>query len=177
MSLFHPIQSPGLLFSSVTIFSETVGLFWANVQPVARPLPKHRTTQTQDKSIHTPNIHALSWIRTYDPSVRESDDSSCLRPLGYCDRLQVNIPHAISFCYGLRYSLLAYDSNNTDSSTLVLSRCRLTTISQLAHGWLTSVRARVRITLRLAVYCQSVRLGFKSLEDHNIFYSTEPLRS
>jgi hypothetical protein len=32
------------------------------------------------------NIHALSGIRTHDPSVRASEDSSCLRPHGHCDR-------------------------------------------------------------------------------------------
>jgi hypothetical protein len=52
---------------------------WASDQPVARPLPTHRTAQTQNKRIHTPNIH--------DPSVRVSEDSSCLSPRGYCDRL------------------------------------------------------------------------------------------
>jgi hypothetical protein len=39
---------------------------WTNDQLVARPLPKHRTTQTQNKHIHTLNIHALSGIRTHD---------------------------------------------------------------------------------------------------------------
>jgi hypothetical protein len=56
---------------------------------VGRPLPKHRTTQTQNKRIHTPNSHALLGIRTHDPSVRASEDSLCLRPRGYCDRLSV----------------------------------------------------------------------------------------
>jgi hypothetical protein len=55
-------------------------------QPVARPLPKHRT-QKQNKHIHTPNIHALSGIRTHDHNVRASEDSSCLSQRGYCDRL------------------------------------------------------------------------------------------
>jgi hypothetical protein len=32
-------------------------------------------------------VHALSGIRTHDPSVRASEDSSCLRPRSYCDRL------------------------------------------------------------------------------------------
>jgi hypothetical protein len=31
-------------------------------------------------------MHALSGIRTHDPSVRVSEDSSCLRRRGYCDR-------------------------------------------------------------------------------------------
>jgi hypothetical protein len=35
---------------------------------------------------HT-DIHALSEIRTQDPSVRANEDSSCLRPRGHCDRL------------------------------------------------------------------------------------------
>jgi hypothetical protein len=36
-----------------------------------------------DKHRHTPNIHALCGIRTHDPSLRASEDSSCLRPLDY----------------------------------------------------------------------------------------------
>jgi hypothetical protein len=60
---------------------------WTGDQPVARPLPKHRTTPTQNKCIHTPNIHDLSGIRTHDHSLRASEDSSFLRPRGYCDRL------------------------------------------------------------------------------------------
>jgi hypothetical protein len=53
---------------------------WTSDQPFAKHLPKHRTTQTQNKRIHTPNIHALNRIRTHDPSVRASEDNSCLRP-------------------------------------------------------------------------------------------------
>jgi hypothetical protein len=44
-------------------------------QLVARPLPTHRTTQTQNKRT---DIHASSWIRTNDPSVRVGEDCSCL---------------------------------------------------------------------------------------------------
>jgi hypothetical protein len=54
--------------------------------PWTSPLPKYRTTQTQNKHVHTPNIHALCGIRTHEPSFRASEDSSCLRPLGYCYR-------------------------------------------------------------------------------------------
>jgi hypothetical protein len=60
---------------------------WTSDQLVAWPLHKHRTRQTQNKHIHTPNIHALCGIRTHDPSFRASEDSSCLRQLDYCDRL------------------------------------------------------------------------------------------
>jgi hypothetical protein len=56
---------------------------WTGDQPVTRPLPTHRTTQTE--KTHT-NIHALSRIRTHDLSVRASEDSSCFIGRGHCDR-------------------------------------------------------------------------------------------
>jgi hypothetical protein len=65
--LFQPIQGPGLLFSSVIIFTDG-RTPWASDQLVARPLPKHRATQTQNKHIHTPNIHALSGFRATMPA-------------------------------------------------------------------------------------------------------------
>jgi hypothetical protein len=40
---------------------------WTSDQPVARPLSKHRSTQTQNKQIHILNIHALCEIRTTIP--------------------------------------------------------------------------------------------------------------
>jgi hypothetical protein len=53
-------------------FSQTVGLLGPSTsdQLVERPLSNHMTTQTQNKRIHTPNIYALSEIRTHDSSVR-----------------------------------------------------------------------------------------------------------
>jgi hypothetical protein len=50
---------------------------WTSVKLVARPLPKHRATQTHNKYIHIPNIHALYGIRTHDPGFRASEDSTC----------------------------------------------------------------------------------------------------
>jgi hypothetical protein len=41
------------------------------------------------------NIHALSGIRTHDHGFRASEDSACLRPLGYRDRLETTILQAI----------------------------------------------------------------------------------
>jgi hypothetical protein len=44
--LFQPIHGPGLLFSSVIIFH--IGRTpWTSDHLVARPLPKHRATQTE----------------------------------------------------------------------------------------------------------------------------------
>jgi hypothetical protein len=50
---------------------------WVGDQPVARPLPTRRTTQT-----HTKTSMPFSGIRTHDPSVRASEDNWCLRLRG-----------------------------------------------------------------------------------------------
>jgi hypothetical protein len=65
--------------------SRTVGRTpWTGDQLVARRLPvlKHRKTHRTQ----TLNTHARSGIRTHGPGVRASEDSSCLKPLGYRDR-------------------------------------------------------------------------------------------
>jgi hypothetical protein len=77
---------PGPLIQFRNHFSTYGRTPWTSDQPAARPLPKRRTTQTKNKRIHTPTIHALSGIRTHDPSVRASENSSCFRPSGCCDR-------------------------------------------------------------------------------------------
>jgi hypothetical protein len=41
-------------------------------------------------------MHALSGIRTHHPSVRASEDSSCLRPRCHCDRRWLFIPSLIT---------------------------------------------------------------------------------
>jgi hypothetical protein len=35
---------------------------------------------------YNPDIHSLSGIRTHDPSIRENEDSPCIRARGHCDR-------------------------------------------------------------------------------------------
>jgi hypothetical protein len=42
-----------------------------------------------------PKLGALNGIRTHDPSVRVSEDSSCLRPCGHCDRQSACIDPSI----------------------------------------------------------------------------------
>jgi hypothetical protein len=62
--LYSPC-GPWPLFSLLDLF--TIGRTpWISDQLVARPLSKHRTAQTQNKHIYTPNIYALSGIRTHD---------------------------------------------------------------------------------------------------------------
>jgi hypothetical protein len=86
--LYSPLLGLGRFFSFL-IYTHAVGRTpWTWDQPVARPLPTHRTTQTQNK--HT-DIHVLSGIRTHDPIVRASENCSCLRPRGHCNRVSLRI--------------------------------------------------------------------------------------
>jgi hypothetical protein len=83
--LYSPLLDLGRFFNFLILY--TVGRTpWSRDQSVTCPLLTHRTTQTQKKT-HT-DIHALSGIRTQDPSVRASKDSSCLSAaagIGYLD--------------------------------------------------------------------------------------------
>jgi hypothetical protein len=73
---------------------------WASHQPVARPLPTHRTTQTQNRRTHT-DIDALNGIRTHDPTFRASEGNSCLRPRGHCDRHSLTLTPSIMLSFRL----------------------------------------------------------------------------
>jgi hypothetical protein len=54
---------------------------WMSDQLVERPLPKHRTAQAQNKRIYTPNIHALSGIRTLEPTIPASERARTVHAL------------------------------------------------------------------------------------------------
>jgi hypothetical protein len=84
---------------------------WTSDQLVARPLPKHRTTQTQNKHIHLPNIHAICRIRTHDPGFRASENSTCLKPLGYRDRQLHQYKTNKQICYYVCDSEITLDES------------------------------------------------------------------
>jgi hypothetical protein len=71
--LYSPLLGPDLFFSSVMFSTQTVGLLGQVISP------------SQGRYLHT-DIHTLSGIRTHDPSIRASEDSSCLRHRGHWDR-------------------------------------------------------------------------------------------
>jgi hypothetical protein len=83
--LYSPLLGPDIFFSFVIFFYADGRTPWTSDQPVSRPLPTHKATQTQNIRKHT-NIHSLNGIRTHDPSVRANEDSSCHRLRGHCGR-------------------------------------------------------------------------------------------
>jgi hypothetical protein len=69
--------------------SQMVGLLGRGISPSqGRYL---NTGQYKYKMNPHSDIYAFSGIRTHDPSVRESEDGSYLRPRGCCDRLSPDI--------------------------------------------------------------------------------------
>jgi hypothetical protein len=81
---FSPFKAQALI-QFRNYFSQTAGLLGRGISPsqgryLNTGQHKHRI------NTYTLNIHALIGIRTQDPSVRASEDSSWLRPRGNCDR-------------------------------------------------------------------------------------------
>jgi hypothetical protein len=108
---------------------------WMGDQLIARPLPKHGTTQTQNKLIHTSNIHALCGIRSHDLGFRASKDSTCLRPLGYRDR-QLHV-------------LYIYNSIQRCRMHLLQARLRWeTSETRLGAWWIHSIETHFRMNIR-----------------------------
>jgi hypothetical protein len=85
LSIYLWLYSPCVLWQLFQFFNlHTVGRTpWTGDQPVARLLPTHRTTQTQNKRIQT----SMPRVR-FEPTIPvfEREDSSCLRSSGYYHR-------------------------------------------------------------------------------------------
>jgi hypothetical protein len=77
----QPFVGPWPLIQFRNLFYTDGKSPWTGDQPVTRPLPAHRITQT--------HIHTLSGIRNHDPSFRANEDILCLRPRDNCDRRSV----------------------------------------------------------------------------------------
>jgi hypothetical protein len=112
LNFFHWLYSPLGPWPLVFLFRQhfTDGRTpWMSDQLVARPLPKHRTSQTQNKHRRIPNIRALYGIRTHDPGLLASEGSTCLGLRGYCDQQAKHIAY-INRHENIYYSLSQCDS-------------------------------------------------------------------
>jgi hypothetical protein len=79
----QPFVGPWPHLQFRNLLSQTVGLLEREIIP-SQGHYQH-TEHKHRKNAHT-DIHALSGIRTHNPSVLASEDSSCLRPRGHFDR-------------------------------------------------------------------------------------------
>jgi hypothetical protein len=80
----QPFVGPWPLFQFLDLFTQLVGLLGRGITP-SQGRYLHRGKHNHRANTH---INASSGIRTHSPSVLGSEDSSCLRPRGHCDRLQ-----------------------------------------------------------------------------------------
>jgi hypothetical protein len=81
--LYSPLLGPGQFFSFLILYTQSVGLLGRVMRP-SQSL--YLRTEQHKQNTHNRDSHALSGIRTHGSSVRASEDSSCLRPRGHCDR-------------------------------------------------------------------------------------------
>jgi hypothetical protein len=70
-------------FFSFLIYTQSVGLFGRGIS--RRKAATYTQNNTNTEWMHT-DIHALSGIRTHDPSVKAGEEISWRRPRDYCDR-------------------------------------------------------------------------------------------
>jgi hypothetical protein len=75
---------------------------WTSDQLVAMPLHKHRSTQTQNKHTYQISMPCVGFEPTI-PCFRASEDSTCLRPVGYRDRLLTSHPTIIFLSPNVNY--------------------------------------------------------------------------
>jgi hypothetical protein len=90
------------------LFNFLVGLLGWGISPsqgryLHKEQYKHRINVNTD-------IHALSGIRTHDPSVPASEDRSCLRPCGHCVRRNYRF-YKPKFCYCRCAEVTYYESS------------------------------------------------------------------
>jgi hypothetical protein len=71
------LLGPGLFFSFVIFFTQTVGLLWTGDQPVARPLPTHKTTKKYRINVHTISI---PWVE-FEPTIPASERAKTVHTL------------------------------------------------------------------------------------------------
>jgi hypothetical protein len=79
------LVGPSPLLQFHNLFYTDSRTSWTGISP---PQGSYLHTEQYKHRInaHNTDIHALSAILTHDPIIRASEDSSCLRPRGHCDR-------------------------------------------------------------------------------------------
>jgi hypothetical protein len=86
----QPFVEPWPLFQISWSCTQSVGLLGRWISS-SQGLYLHTDQHKHGINAQNTDIHALSWIRTHDPSVRASKDSLCLRPRGHCDWQRLHI--------------------------------------------------------------------------------------
>jgi hypothetical protein len=78
----QPFVGPWPLFSVSWSYTQSVGLLGRGISP-SQGRYLHTEQHKNRINAHNTDIHALSGVRTHDPSVWANEDCSCLRPRGH----------------------------------------------------------------------------------------------
>jgi hypothetical protein len=98
---------------------------WTGDEPVSRSLPTHRT-RTQNKG---PDIHASKGIRSYDPSVRASENGSWLSPRFQCDQQSYN---PTLYNYGVKRGNKSIEHNINQSMNAIDVKTQVSPVSSVS---------------------------------------------
>jgi hypothetical protein len=140
------LLGPGLFFSFVIFFTQTVGLLGRVVSPSqGRYL---YTGQHKHRINAETNIHVLNGIRNYDPRVRASEDSSCLRPRGHCDRQIIVI--SLQYLYR-KMNITDCSVRQAEARTEVHHSLLYSTFPDASHLGNTDVRTKCDVSQCLHV--------------------------
>jgi hypothetical protein len=80
----QPFVGPCSLFPVSWSYTQSVGLLRKGISP-SQGLYLHAEQHKHRINVRNTYINAMNGIRTHDPSVRASEDGSCLRPRVHCD--------------------------------------------------------------------------------------------
>jgi hypothetical protein len=135
-------------------FTQTVGLL-GRESARRKAATKTQDTQTQNKRIHTPNIHALSGIRTGDPSFRASEGSVSITTYSYINIWDQALPKGDSRKNVQWLRVLAnWIIRRSNFLNLVLYTITRTVYSLLVQpvwtGYIPSFRKLERLRIQLA---------------------------
>jgi hypothetical protein len=132
--LYSPLLGRGSFFSFLIL--HTAGrTTWSGDQPVARPLPTHRTKQTQNKRTQYRHPY-LEWDSNPRFQLSSERSSSCLRPRGHSDRLETAFPH--------RYLRFLKQLINAEVSRSVIYRDKLMCTLLSGRKWNVGYQPQMR---------------------------------
>jgi hypothetical protein len=163
-----PLNS--LLHFGLLNLKHSVGLLGRVISPL-QALYLYTNTE---KHTQTPNINALSGIWTHDPGFRASEDSACLRPLGYRDRHPVVLaytncvfyPHNTHLCCDWQSTQLVQSSVLWTCKVFTCSKCLAASLLFTLHS-LRGQLLHSSLVLLLFPLCSPDGLGCPSFEHYS----------
>jgi hypothetical protein len=139
---------PWPLFQFLDLFTQSVGPLWTGDQPIRRPLPAHRTAQTQNKCTETfmpqvgfkPMIPVFEWAKTFH----------ALDCGGHCDWPTISYLELFYFVLQVQYHQMYHRYLSTEN------HCRISTL--MWNYWETVMSSSTRFVTCMFLHCVNIKL-------------------